>query len=214
MNYKKQVVDAGILMLEKGWTLETWGNISIRDTESQLVYLTPSSMPYPEITEDDIIVADLNGNIIEGTRKPTIEMGLHLGIYRGRPDVNAIMHAHPIDSLVFGVLREDIPPIIDEAAQILGDCVPITNYALPGSDELAKECIEKLGKNRMAVIMAAHGSLCVGNDIAMAFKVSAVLEMTAKVYTMARSIGVPQTIDLEYIDYMHKLAYHKEEGKS
>ena len=208
MNYKKVLVDAGNRMLKNGWTVETWGNISVRDPEAQLVYMTPSGMLYTDITEDDIVVTKLDGTLVEGTRKPTIETGMHLGIFRAREDVNAIMHTHPIYSLVFGVLGQDIPPIIDEAAQILGDCVPVTKYALPGSEELAKECIEKLGKNRMALVMAAHGALCVGSDIEMAFKVSTVLEMTAQVYILAKSIGIPQTLDPKDIEIMHDFAYN------
>lgn len=208
MNHKQILIEAGKKMVNDELTIETWGNISIRDKETQLVYMTPSAMDYNSIKEDDIVVCQLDGTIVEGKRKPTIETNMHLGIYNNRPDVNAVIHTHPIYSLVFGVLREDIPPIIDEAAQILGDCVPITEYALPGSDHLAQVCVDLLGKNRKAIVMASHGALCVGEDIDMAFKVSAVLEMTAKVYTLARSIGTPKTLSSEDIQTMHHYAYN------
>ena len=96
MNFKKLIVDSGLRMLNSGYTIETWGNISFRDKETNLVYLTPSGMDYSTITEDDVVVCDLQGNIVEGTRVPTIETGLHLAVYRARPEVNAILHTHPI----------------------------------------------------------------------------------------------------------------------
>ncbi len=71
------------------------GNISIRDPETGLVYLTPSAMKYSTIVEDDVVVCRLDGTIVEGHRKPTIETGLHLAIYRNREEVNAVIHTHP-----------------------------------------------------------------------------------------------------------------------
>ena len=95
MNYRELIVKSGLRMANSGLTVETWGNISVRDPETGLVYLTPSAMPYDTITADDVVVCDLDGNIVEGTRKPTIETGMHLAIYRSRKDVNAVIHTHP-----------------------------------------------------------------------------------------------------------------------
>ena len=98
MNYNKLIVESGKRMSGSGLTVETWGNISYRDPETQLVYLTPSAMLYDTIVEDDVVVCKLDGTVVEGTRKPTIETDMHLSIYRNREDVNAIIHTHPIYS--------------------------------------------------------------------------------------------------------------------
>jgi L-fuculose-phosphate aldolase len=195
-------------MLRSGLTVETWGNISARDAAAGLVYLTPSAMPYDEIREDDIVVAKLDGALVESRRKPTIEMDLHLKLYRARQDINAVVHTHPVYSQVFAVLREPIPPIIDEAAQIMGGPVPCAVYALPGSPELAENCVKALGNGR-ACLMANHGALCVGADMDGAFKVSSVLEMTAHIYLLARSIGKPVPLENGLVAAMHEYAYNR-----
>jgi L-fuculose-phosphate aldolase len=166
-------------------------------------------MCYDTINEDDIIVVKADGSVVESSRKPTIEMGLHLGIYRSRPDINAIVHTHPVYSQVFAVLREEIPPIIDEAAQIMGGSVRCAKYGLPGTDELANNCIDVLKESGYACLLANHGAVCIGSNMDMAFKVSAVLEMTAHIYLLARSIGKPVLFTKKEVDFMHDFAYHR-----
>ena len=201
MNYKRFLIDACLRMVKSGLTVETWGNISVRDPETGYVYLTPSGMPYDTIVEDDIVVMDIDGNRIEGERKPTIEHAMHLGIMKNRPDVNAIVHTHPVYSQVFALLHEDIPPVIDEAAQTLGN-VKVTEYALPGSPEMAQNAIDAIGAEGSACLLANHGAVAVGKDMDTAFKVCTVLEMTAQIYYMARCIGKPMPIDAEKIAFM------------
>ena len=201
MNYKALLLEAGKRMLHSGLTVETWGNISLRDPESGYVYLTPSGMPYDTLTEDDVVVMDVDGNRIEGERRPTIECAMHLGIMKNRPDVNAIIHTHPVYSQVFALLHEPIPPVIDEAAQVLGGPVNVTEYAVPGSLEMAQNAIDTLGEGA-ACLLANHGAVCAGADMDNAFKICTVLEMTAQIYYMARCIGNPQPIAQDKIDYM------------
>ncbi len=201
MNYKKLIVDSGLRMLKSGLTVETWGNISLRDPESGLIYVTPSGMPYDIINEDDVVVLDSECNIVDGIRKPTIESGMHVGIMNARPDVNAIIHTHPVDSQVFALLHMDIPPVIDEAAQLLCGTVKCAEYALPGTPELAENVVKALG-NGVACLMANHGAVCVGSNIDAAFKAGTVLEMTSKIYFKALCIGKPVPIDDEKVAFM------------
>jgi len=189
MNYKKLIVDSGLRMLNSGLTIETWGNISCRDKDTNLVYLTPSGMDYTVITEDDVVVCDLDGNIVDGHRKPTIETGLHIEIYKARPEVNAVVHTHPLYSTVFSCMGMDIPLIIDEAAQVLGDVCRTAEYALPGSPELAQNCAKALGNKANSCLLKAHGAVCVGETMEAAFKVAKVLEVTAQVYQMILATG-------------------------
>lgn len=202
MNYKAFLIEAGKRMLHSGLTVETWGNISVRDPETGYVYLTPSGMAYDYLTEDDIVVMDIDGNRIEGERVPTIEWAMHLGIMKNRPDVNAVVHTHPVYSQIFALLHEAIPPVIDEAAQALGDEVRVTEYALPGSKEMAENVISTLGDDGASCLIANHGAVCVGKDMDTAFKVCTILEMTSQIYYMARCIGTPKPISQSNIDYM------------
>ena len=194
MNYKEHLIACGKRMLHSGLTVETWGNISVRDPETGLIYLTPSGMPYDSITGEDIVVMRPDGTIAEGFRKPTVEWAMHLGIMNARMDVNAIIHTHPIYSQVFAVLHEDIPPVIDEAAQAMGGEVKTAEYALPGTKELAQNALAALGN---------------GKDANAAFKVCNVLEMTAHIYYMARSIGEPEPISREDLEYMRDFAANR-----
>ena len=188
-NWKREVIDAGIRMLSEGITIGTWGNVTVRDPETGYVYLSPSGMPYKTLMEDDIVVVRLDGSRVEGERKPTIETEMHLAIYRARPACNAIIHTHPVYSTAFSAMGEDIPLLLDEAAQVLGDVVRTTAYALPGSQELADECVKALGDKAMACLLRSHGAVCLGKDLEQAFGNSTVLEATARVYSIIRSMG-------------------------
>ena len=106
-----------------------------------------------------------------------------------------------IDSGSYALLHEDIPPVIDEAAQTLGN-VKVTEYALPGSPEMAQNAIDAIGAEGSACLLANHGAVAVGKDMDTALKVCTVLEMTAQIYYMARCIGKPMPIDAEKIAFM------------
>ena len=189
MNYKQLIVESGKRMSGSGLTVETWGNISFRDKETGLVYLTPSAMLYDTLVEDDVVVCRLDGTIVEGERKPTIETEMHLSVYRNREDVNAIIHTHPIYSMVYAAQGKDIPLIIDEAAQILGDVCRCADYALPGSAELAENCVKALGERSNSCLIHSHGAVCVSGDMDGAFKTAKVLEVTAQIYYMIEATG-------------------------
>lgn len=181
MDCREIIVTAGKKLLHEGFTIDTWGNISVRDKDG-LLYITPSGMDYETCTVDDVVVMTPEKKIVSGTRRPSIETDLHLAVYAARPDVNAIVHTHPLNSMVFACTGTNIPLLSDEAAQALGDEVRTARYGLPGSIELARNCAEALGKKANACLLQSHGAVCVGADMSGAFKVAKVLEMTAELY--------------------------------
>lgn len=184
------VKDSGLRMLESGLTVATWGNISYCDREAGLAYITPSGMDYHSITEDDICVFDLEGNRIAGERRPSIELHLHLGMFRARPEMAACVHTHPIFSTVFSSMGEDIPlNLHDEAAQALGDTIRCCPYELPGSIELAHAAVETIGERANACMLRNHGLVCIGADMDAAFKVSTVVEMVSEIWWRIRATG-------------------------
>ncbi len=142
--FKKLLAESAKKVENSKMTTETWGNISIRDPETGYVFLSPAGIKYCDMTEDDVVVCDAFGRIIEGRRKPTVEMLMHISIYQNRPEINAVIHTHPVYSLVYAAQGRDVPLILDEAAQTLGGVVKCAEYALPGSPALAKNCIEAL----------------------------------------------------------------------
>lgn len=208
MNWKAALVEAGREMLAKGLTVETWGNLSLRDPDTGKVYLTPSAMPYDTITEEDVVVCGLDGSVLEGKRKPTVEKDLHLAVYNKRPEINAVIHTHPEDSLVFAVLHQDIPCIMDEGAQSLGGTVHCADYALPGTRALAENVLKALGDNGMACLLANHGAVCLGRTMKEAFKTGTVLEMEARILYKAMQTGTPVLLSDENVDFMRDFMLH------
>jgi L-fuculose-phosphate aldolase len=211
--YKQMVVDGGNQMVSERLTVGTWGNISIRDPETNLIYVKPSGMKYSDITADDIIVFDSNYEKVSGHRKPTIEYRFHIGIMNARPDVNCIIHTHPVYSAVLGVLDINLPAICEDFVQLVGDKIVNCKYALPGTDDLARNVVAALGKKN-AVMIPNHGTVCCGVDWDMVMKVCFVVEKAAQVYVMAKSIGTPLLISDEDILAMQDFAkYHYGQGK-
>ena len=205
MNYARLVIDAGMRMLRQGETIGAWGNISALDPDRGEIYITPSGMAYDTITEDDIVVLDRDGRVLRGDRRPSVETGMHLAIYRARPDCQAVVHTHPIYSTAFSAMGEDIPLFLDEAAQTLRDTVRTASWAMPGSAELAANCVEALGERAMACLLRSHGAVCLGGDMEQAFLVSAVLEATARILSLIRSMGgSAEAYDAEHLAEMER----------
>ncbi|OQX63673.1 MAG: class II aldolase [Anaerolinea sp. 4484_236] len=201
-SYKEIVVDAGVTMLAEGLTVGTWGNISIRDVETGLVYISPSGMDYREIKTSDIVVLDLELNIVDGKRVPSIEKETHIAVYRAREDVNAVIHTHPLYSTVLGVNGMELPAVSEDFAQIVGDKIICSKYALPGTKELGENVAIGLGEERNAVLLPNHGTLCVGEDMKSTLTICHVVEKAAQIYILALSIGKPHLISAEDIKAM------------
>lgn len=187
---KEIICAAGIRLLHSRLTVGTWGNISVCDRDAGLFYITPSGMDYEKLTCADVVVMDMDDNIVEGNRRPSIEHDLHREMYKARPEIGAVVHTHPIFSTIFATMGEDIPiNIHDEAAQALGDNIHCAEYNLPGTVDLAKAAVQALGQKSNACLLRNHGSVCVGIDLDGAFKVATVLEMVAEIYCHIRSMG-------------------------
>lgn len=191
--YKQMVVDGGNQMVAEHLTVGTWGNVSIRDPETNLIYVKPSGMRYADITKDDVVVFNGDYALIEGHRKPTIEYRFHIGIMNARSDVNCVIHTHPVYSAVLGALGIDLPGICEDFVQLVGDRIINCAYALPGTQDLADNVVAGLGA-RNAVMIPNHGTVCCGTDWDMVMKVCFVVEKSAQVYVLARSIGIPKPI--------------------
>jgi L-fuculose-phosphate aldolase len=202
---KKAVVEAGVTMVQQGLTVGTWGNVSIRDTETGLIYITPSGVDYEDIRAEGIVVLNDKIEVVDGSLKPSIEKEMHIAIYNAREDVNAIVHSHPIYSSVLGANRMELPGISEDFVQIVGDKVICTEYALPGSPDLARNAVKALG-DRNAVFLSNHGTLCVGKDLKDALRISRVVEKAAQIYILAKSIGTPHLISEENIKAMQYFA--------
>ncbi|GAB4117714.1 MAG: class II aldolase/adducin family protein [Candidatus Caldatribacteriota bacterium] len=203
--WKKIIVDTGKRLHKQKLTIGTWGNISVRDPGTDLIYIKPSGMEYDKIKIEDVVVLNKKGEIVEGNRKPSVETVMHLAIYNARDEVGAIIHYHPIYSSVLAVTGTSLPGISEDFVQLVGDKIECAQYGLPGSLELAKNAVIALGK-RKAVFLQNHGALSVGKDIEEALRVCVVVEKTAHIYILSKSLGECKVIPGEDIKILQNLA--------
>jgi len=205
-DYKQLIVDTGVEMIETGMTVGTWGNISVRDPETDLVYISPSGMNYTDIEPQHVVVMDMDMNVVDGEAEPSVEKNMHTAVYKNRSDVNAVVHTHPTWSTVFGVVREKLPAVSEDFAQIVGGEIEFcATYELPGTPELGVSAVAAL-KDNNAVLLPNHGALAVGPDMGFALKVSVVVEKNAQIYLFAKLLGKPTLFEQGDIDAMQNFA--------
>lgn len=188
---KQEVVEACRRIVAAGLVAGASGNVSRRvegPEGAPLVAITPSRVPYHRLTVDDILVIDVEGNPVEGEGVPSSETLAHLAVYQARADVGAVIHTHSIYASALGVAGLEIPPLIDEQVVALGGAVPVAEYAMSGSQELADKARAALGEGN-AVLLRNHGVLGVGAGLAEAASVCELVERLAQVYVLALGLG-------------------------
>jgi len=149
---------------------------------------------------DDILLIDFNGNVVQGVRNPSVEKHLHLGIYKTREDVNAIIHSHGVYSTILSTLNLSLPPVMEELVPYLGGEIACAKYGEAGTEELAEIVLGNL-EEKNAVILANHGNICCGSHLEGAYTVLQYLERGAKVYYLAKLIKDPNLLPEDTIDY-------------
>jgi L-fuculose-phosphate aldolase len=184
---RQQLVDTARELLRCGLVEGTAGNLSARLPDGNVV-LSPSSLPYDTMTVSDLVVCDLEGKVLAGARAPTSEKALHLACLRKHPELGAVIHSHAKYATMFAITRRPIPCVIEEFDVFVGGEVPVAEYRLTGSDELGEEVSRHVGE-RGAVLMANHGLLTVGKDLAGALKVAKLVERTAEIVWGAQALG-------------------------
>ncbi len=201
---RRQVLDAAKEMYACGLVVGTAGNVSGR-VDDTTVCVTPSSLSYPEMTIDDLVLVDLDGNVVDGHRSPTSEKAMHLECYRRYPEVGGVVHCHPVHASMFAVARQPIPAVIEEVIVFVGGAIPVAGYRMTGSDELAVEAASHLG-NRAAVLMANHGLLCVGKSAGDALHQAQVTERCAHIVFGARLLGHVEALPDETVSRFTEIA--------
>lgn len=181
----------------------TSGNLSYYDRETERMLITPGSTPYETMTEEDLVCMTLDGEILEGSRKPSSEWRMHAEIYRQKPEVRAVIHTHSPYATAFAVNNQEIPVILIEMVPFLGGNVEVAEFALPGTVEVGIEAAKKL-KDRYACLMANHGVLAVGESLEQAHTRAIYTEDAAKIYCLALSNGSVKIISDTYVENMKK----------
>lgn len=195
---RELVVEYGKKLLESGLTTGTGGNLSLFNREQELLAISPSGLDYRLSSPEDIVVMDLDGNIKDSERKPSSEYGFHTAIYRERPDVNAVVHTHSVYATTVACLNMELPAV-HYLVGFAGKKVPLAPYATFGTPELAENVINTIG-NYNAVLLANHGLITVGRKIGNAFDAAEELELVARIYIQALSVGKPVIVPDEEMD--------------
>lgn len=194
----QSVLETGKIIVNSGLVCGTWGNISVRLSSSDSFLITPSGVPYHELTADDLVMVDLQGKVLAGRLKPSSETPLHAAIYRARQDIHGIVHTHSYYASVFAVTRKALPPVLEEMAQILGGEVQVAPYAPAGTSELAAAAVSALG-DRAAVLLANHGVVGVGRTLKEALLVCQVVEKGALVSLFAQLTGTLHLLNDDHL---------------
>lgn len=185
---RELVVEYGKKLVTAGLTDGTFGNLSVFDRASGLMAISPSGMDYFLITPEDVVVADLEGKVVEGARKPSSELDLHRLFYQRRGDVNGVVHTHSTFATVLSCLRWPIRPVHYLVAYA-GRQVPCIPYYPFGSLELAEAAWAGMGEDYNACLLGNHGLLAVGGSLPFAFDAAQQLEFLAKVYYYTKLAG-------------------------
>ena len=201
---KNQVLLNAVNAEKSGLCYPTSGNFSMIDWESGLVAITPKGRNRNDLTDTDIVVIDLQGNVVEGPEgfEPSSEKRIHLAVYKARKDIVAVAHTHSPYACVFAALHREIKPVLPEANRF--DCrCPVAAYQNPGSQALADGIVETLGEHGVAVVMAGHGILVASRKSMFDVYIKALyVEDVARTYfRMACLVGLDNVTHMSLEDY-------------
>src|SRR5215210_6672865 len=211
---RKLIVEIGKLLYERSYVVAFDGNVSIR-LDEKTVLATPTMTSKGRLTEDCLALTDLDGNPLSD-KKASSELAMHLLIYKMRPDIHAVCHAHPAHGTAFAVAGLAIDqPILSEVVLTLG-CVPLTGYGTPSTDELT-EAMKPFVAHHNALLMANHGAVAYGDDLWQAFDRLETLEHTAKIAILAKALGgandLPSDAIEKLINIREKAGYLTEKAR-
>ncbi|PVB61683.1 class II aldolase/adducin family protein [Labrenzia sp. 011] len=189
---RQAIIDACRDMNRRGINQGTSGNISARADDRMII--TPSGVPYDRMTPDMLVSMPLDGQgAPEGPLPPSTEWQFHLALLRAKPEMNAIVHAHPVHCTALSINREEIPACHYMIALFGGNTVPLAGYALFGSEELADNVVTAM-RNRHGCLMANHGAVVGGETLEKGLWRLEELEVLARAYILSRSIGTPHIL--------------------
>ncbi|MEJ5240666.1 MAG: class II aldolase/adducin family protein [Anaerolineales bacterium] len=202
---RQAILECGRLCYERRLMTANDGNISVR-VDAERVLITPSGLSKGRMEAEDLILLDLDGHVLQAAagRKPSSETPMHLEAYRQRPDIRAVIHAHPVFATTLTVAGLDLPlDVLPEVLLTLGE-IPTTAYATPASHEDA-EVIRDLIRNHNALLLRQHGSLTVGAHLEEALIHLERLEHVAQVYYQALLLGRVERIPPQAMQRLYEI---------
>ena len=200
---RADIVEAGRRMYQRGFVASNDGNISSRLDDRRLI-TTPKSVSKGFMTPDMMVIVDLDGKKVAGDRDPSSELPMHLEIYRNRPDVNAVVHAHPPTATGFAVAGIPLTrAVLAEVITTLGS-IPIAEYGTPSTAELP-DAVRKYIKAHDGMLLANHGAVTCGPNVMGAYYKMETIEHFARISLVARQLGGENLISREEVERLQGL---------
>ena len=186
---RNEIVRFGKKLVNSKLTTGTGGNLSLFNRKEGLIAISPSGIDYLEMRPEDIVLLNIDGEIIEGSRRPSSESDFHTMLYLKRRDINAIIHTHSVYATTIACLNWEIPAV-HYLVGFSGNKVPVAPYATFGTKELADNISKTIG-NYNAVLLSNHGLITIGGDLSSTFYIAEEIELVSQIYYQSRCIGKP-----------------------
>lgn len=193
---KQQVCDWNRALPRYNLVVWTSGNVSARDPQTGLIVIKPSGIEFDDLRPEHQVVVDVDGNVVEGSLKPSSDTLSHCYIYRQRPDVMGITHTHSNYATAFAAVGKSIPCVLTAMGDEFGGPVPCAGFALIGSEAIGRQVVEHIGTSP-AVLLQRHGVFTVGKSGKDALKAAVMVEDIAKTVWLAMQLGSPEPISDE-----------------
>ncbi len=201
--FRQDIIEIGKRVYNKGFVASNDGNISVRISDDE-VLATPTGRSKGFLTTDQLVKVKITGEKLEGYLEPSSEIAFHLRVYRLRPDVRAVVHAHPPVCTAYAVAGIPLDkPVLPEAVVTLG-CIPIARYGTPGTEELV-EAIQEIIPRCDAILLENHGALSVGPDVFAAYYKMETMEHFAHITWIATTLGKVNLIEGENLQKLFEL---------
>lgn len=202
---KKEICEIGRRIYEKGMVASNDGNISVKLNDNEFL-CTPTGVSKGFMTPEYICKVDKNGKVLQanGKFKPSSEIKMHMRVYKERPDVNAVVHAHPMYATAFAIAGIPLTqPIMPEAVISLG-CVPIAEYGTPSTDEIP-DAVSKYLPHYDAVLLENHGALSFSDSLLSAYHKMESVEFYAKLLYLSKQLGGPKELSKEQVNRLYEI---------
>lgn len=195
---KRDICEIGRRIYVNGFVAANDGNITVKVGENQF-WATPTGVSKGFMTPDMLVKVDSDCKVLEGTWKPSSELKMHMRVYKERPDVKSVIHAHPPTATGFAIARIPLDKFTMPEAIIFLGTVPLTEYGTPSTDEIP-DAVSKYLQNHDAFLLENHGALTVGVDLNTAFFKMETLEFYAKISLVARQLGGENELNCEQVN--------------
>jgi L-ribulose-5-phosphate 4-epimerase len=212
-NLRENLCALNLSLLAEGLVKGTSGNVSECLPDRTGFYIKPSGVPYSQLSPDQMVLCDLDGNVIDGKLSPSSDTATHAYIYRNMPKISGVTHTHSQYASAWSAVRKAIPCVLTTMADEFGGGIPVGPFALIGNDQIGRGVVETLRDSRSnAVLMANHGVFTIGVNAAASVKSAVMCEDAAKTIWIASQLGSLVPISETDIDYLYH-RYHNIYGQ-